>query len=112
MNKTLKWTLAVVITFALIAGVVAASMRPIIGYLMTPDYVFSPELAPAAPDYSKQVSWLTLPDMIDYADMLPEGLVDQQQDAPVDVFYIHPTAYYGNDNWNSNMAPEYKEKEI
>jgi len=106
MNKTLKWTLAVVITFALIAGVVAASMRPIIGYLMTPDYVFSPELAPAAPDYSKQVSWLTLPDMIDYADMLPEGLVDQQQDAPVDVFYIHPTAYYGNDNWNSNMAPE------
>ena len=106
MNKALKWGGAFIITIGIIAGVVAASMRPIITYLMTPDHKFSPQLAPAAPDYSEQVSWLTLPGKTDYADMLPEGLVDQQQDAPVDVFYIHPTAYYGNDNWNSNMAPE------
>jgi hypothetical protein len=106
MKKKYKFILGGFFIVSIVIAVGAVSIRPIIGYLMVPGYAFDPSLAPPPPDYSEQASWLTLPDKVDYADMLPEGLEDKQENAPVDVFYIHPTAYYGNSNWNSDMAPE------
>lgn len=44
-----------------------------------------------ATDYSKQENWAALPTMQDNADWTPEGLKDEQANAQVDVFFIHPT---------------------
>ena len=53
---------------------------------------------PAAPDYSKPESWAALPRMVDSADTVPPGVAATNQDkAPVDVFFIHPTSYFGTD---------------
>ncbi len=66
---------------------------------------------PQAPDYSDPKSWAALPDRKDQADRTPESyLKDEQANAEVDVFYLHPTTYVGRkgeDNWN---APVYDEK--
>jgi hypothetical protein len=47
----------------------------------------------AAPDYANPDNWAALPDRSDAADWVPEnaGLKDEQANAPVDVFFIHPT---------------------
>lgn len=52
--------------------------------------------SPASPDYSREESWAALPDCVDSADALAEiGVMDQQASAAVDVFFIHPTTYFG-----------------
>ncbi len=44
-----------------------------------------------ATDYSKTANWAALPSMQDNADWTPEGLKNNQDNAQVDVFFIHPT---------------------
>jgi hypothetical protein len=60
---------------------------------------------PAPPDYSKPEAWAALPGKKDSADAIPlhSGLKDGQADAPVDVFFIHPTSFSGKRNWNARM---------
>lgn len=69
---------------------------------------FDPATVPASPDYSNTIYWAALPDKKDSADHLPSEtdilLTDAQKYAPVDVFYIHPTTYYGKENWNADMS--------
>ena len=61
---------------------------------------------PAPPDYSRRENWAALPDMQDDADTVPpgSGLEDRQDEARVDVFYVHPTTYSGSDSWNAESA--------
>lgn len=42
-------------------------------------------------DYSNSDNWAALPDRADNADWTPSGLKDEQANALVDVFFIHPT---------------------
>lgn len=69
---------------------------------------FDQATVPAAPDYSNTIYWAALPDKKDSADHLPSEtkilLTDAQRNAPVDVFYIHPTTYFGKGNWNADMS--------
>jgi hypothetical protein len=59
---------------------------------------------PAEPDYSNLDSWAALPDRKDAADVLPGGDVqDRQQTAEVDVFFVHPTTYFGTGSWNQSL---------
>ncbi|MBP01266.1 MAG: hypothetical protein CMM25_00440 [Rhodospirillaceae bacterium] len=69
---------------------------------------FDMRRAPPAPDYSLVKSWAALPEMSDYADEVPLGsdFTNNQSAAIADVFYIHPTTYRGNDNWNQNIDDE------
>jgi hypothetical protein len=54
--------------------------------------------APPVPDYSKSESWAARPDKDDSADIAPLGVSAIDQDkAAVDVFFIHPTSYFGLD---------------
>jgi hypothetical protein len=56
-----------------------------------------------APDYSMDAYWAAKPDMTDPADQTPDGLEDQQEEAIVDVFFLHPTIYDGKKGgkyWN------------
>ncbi|MDP5030391.1 DUF3089 domain-containing protein [Paraglaciecola sp.] len=106
VKKKYKYLIGGLLTVSVVITVGVISIKPLLGYLMVPEGVFDSSMAPPKPDYSVQASWLTLPDKVDYADMVPEGLKDEQANAPADVFYIHPTAYYGNSNWNSDMSSE------
>ena len=66
---------------------------------------FSVSKEPALPDYSDMYYWAAHPDKKDKADRTPEKhLVNNQQKAKVDVFFLHPTTYTGSrgqDQWNA-----------
>jgi len=68
---------------------------------------YTPTTNPAAPDYSDPFYWSALPDKKDFADHIPSKspvvLIDGQQDAQVDVFYIHPTTFFSRDQWNADL---------
>ncbi len=71
---------------------------------LKPARSFSSGTRPASPDYSQASSWAALPDREDSADALPAiGVIDQQARAAVDVFFIHPTTYFGTANWNQPL---------
>jgi len=71
---------------------------------LKPARPFSAASTPASPDYSQRESWAALPDREDSADALPAiGVLDQQASAAVDVFFVHPTTYFGTGNWNQAL---------
>ncbi|MEQ8734458.1 MAG: DUF3089 domain-containing protein [Rhodospirillaceae bacterium] len=71
-----------------------------------PPGTFSELAHPTVPDYSDRDSWAALPDREDAADVWPRNssVPEAQADAPVDVFYIHPTTYQGVENWNQDLS--------
>jgi len=74
---------------------------------LKPAQPFSSARTPVSPDYSQPESWAALPDREDSADVLPAaGVSDQQASAAVDVFFVHPTTYFGTDNWNQPLDSE------
>lgn len=69
-----------------------------------PKGVFDNTAVPAAPDYSSDQCWAALPWRLDAADLTPQGLKDEQAEAEVDVFFLHPTTYTGERGdkyWNA-----------
>lgn len=105
MKKILSGALLV----ALLAGAASYIYRDEIRMLMAfnklkPAATFRNASSPASPDYSRAEHWAALPDRADSADVLPAiGVMDQQSNAAVDVFFIHPTTYFGTDNWNQSV---------
>ena len=58
---------------------------------------------PAAPDYSNLDNWAASPYKMDASDKIPAGLDDEEADKKADVFFIHPTSYFGEaDTSNCN----------
>lgn len=81
-----------------------------------PSTAFDKTPLPKAPDYRDARFWAALPDKADGADWLPanSGYKDGQENAPVDVFFVYPTAaFYGEywvagfDNWLHLAAVDY-----
>lgn len=71
-----------------------------------PSGTFDSNTVPSPPDYSKADYWAALPEMRDMADETPKGLIDGQDSALADVFFVHPTTYTrvnGNDQWNASL---------
>ncbi len=70
------------------------------------------ENGPPVPDYSLESSWAALPTKKDSADRVPKqsGMKDMQNDARVDVFFIHPTSYLKttklSTGWNADISDE------
>lgn len=66
---------------------------------------FAESAVPAAPEYSDTTNWCSLPDKADLSDCLPKkcDLVDNQANAEVDVFYIHPTTLLHGPEWNGDL---------
>lgn len=54
---------------------------------MKPDYDFTNDSLPKAPDYSNVNEWL----------------FHQDKGLEVDIFYIHPTTYFSPKNWNQSL---------
>lgn len=67
-----------------------------------PDHGFDEDLAPPPLDYATPDSWAAWPGRPDKADFVPENkaCVNEQDAAEADVFFIHPTTYFGKGNWN------------
>ena len=64
---------------------------------------FSADKVTKAPDYAKSAYWAALPTKKDTADNTPKGVTDEQANAKIDVFFMHPTIYTGekgDDQWN------------
>jgi hypothetical protein len=63
---------------------------------------------PTAPDYQNQSAWASLPVLKDTADQVPDSTFsDNQNDAEVDCFYIHPTGFLDKDvDWNADVSDE------
>ncbi len=62
------------------------------------------------PDYGLEANWAALPFRKDSADAVPvASWKDQQTDAAVDVFFVHPTTYtghHGQHGWNASLEDE------
>jgi hypothetical protein len=77
-----------------------------------PTFVFDPKATPPAPDYSKPECWAALPQRVDLADRTPiyPGVRDEQAEAEVDVFFLHPTSLLGGkkgeDVWNADVRDQ------
>ncbi|RHX95590.1 DUF3089 domain-containing protein [Leptospira yasudae] len=76
-------------------------------WLIRPSGNFEEHDPPEKPDYSLFSSWAALPQTDDDADRVPSesNLKDEQSNAPVDVFFIHPTTFYGRE-WNAKLENE------
>ncbi len=83
----------------------------------SPQGEFNKYPTPTAPDYSKLDFWAAHPDKEDMADKIPgNSFKDTQTDAEVDVFFIYPTVYVGNekdhDHWNAPVDDPAFNKEV
>lgn len=73
------------------------------GCTSVPRGSFQASFHPLAPDYSQPAAWAALPERVDEADHYPKGFPEKQQEAGVDVFFMHPTIYTGKKGdtlWN------------
>ena len=90
-------------------GAAAFMYRDRIGMMLAfgrlkPEHSFTEKAPPSAPDYAAAASWAALPDREDFADALPGGDVqDRQSTAAVDVFFVHPTTFFGTASWNQPL---------
>ncbi len=59
---------------------------------------------PEKPNYHDPSFWAALPDKDDSADGVPSNtnLTDNQVNAEVDVFFVHPTTYLNNESWSAD----------
>ena len=74
-----------------------AQVKPRIGFDEAPP--------PTPPDYADPACWAAHPHRPSKAHFTPEGtrLRDEQATARADVFYLHPTSYFGRDSWNAPL---------
>lgn len=65
---------------------------------------FDATKAPSAPDYSQARFWAALPDAAGASASAPKGVsaIDPRA-AQVDVFFIHPTTFFSNSQWNQPL---------
>jgi hypothetical protein len=104
MLKKILWgALALVVLLAVAAGVLYFDKPLRLAVFLKPWGGFNAASAPPAPDYTKDNAWAALPDRKDNADVVPPGseATDHQAMAKVDVFFIHPTTYFGKAGWNA-----------
>jgi len=70
-----------------------------------PSEPFDASATVAPPNYADKNNWAGLPDVDGVEDKTPQGIsnLQAQGDAPVDVFFIHPTGYLPGNSWISNL---------
>jgi hypothetical protein len=105
----MKKALIVIAVLVVAAGSALFLYREQIGMMIAfgrlkPERSFTEAPPPAAPDYSEPDSWAALPDREDAADVVPGGDVqDRQASADIDVFFVHPTTFFGTRGWNQAL---------
>lgn len=72
---------------------------------------FDADTVPTAPDYTQDSAWTALPETLDNADLTPPKMTEQQKIAAADVFYVHPTTWFGEDPLNADPLADGPAKE-
>ncbi|MGA1797211.1 DUF3089 domain-containing protein [Sphingomonas sp. 4RDLI-65] len=65
---------------------------------------FADQTPPAAPDYALASSWAAGPAGPGASAAVPKGATAAARNAPVDVFFIHPTTFRTTTIWNQDVA--------
>jgi len=103
MGRKARWGLGALAVLLVLGGVAYRYRAPIFETLvLKPWHDFDASAAPSAPDYATEQAWLVLPTRPGNTVLVPEDVAapDVQATAPVDVFFIAPTTYLSNGNWN------------
>lgn len=107
MKKFLRWSAVVAVSFAIITVVIVISFGKISAWCVTPDNDFDEAMVPVPPIYSDvEQGWAAHPLKIDESNLTLSKERKRSGSTKVDVFFVHPTAHYGGDNWNSDMHPD------
>lgn len=65
---------------------------------------FSAERIPTPPEYDKLECWASHPLIKDKADLKPKGIEEEVITNKANLFFIHPTTYFGKENWNASLT--------
>ena len=70
-----------------------------------PRHRFEERKPPPAPDYRSPSAWAARPDRPNHSTLSPPGVEpgDRQSEAEADVFFIHPTMFFGRESWNAKL---------
>jgi len=70
-----------------------------------PSKDFNENRLPSPPNYSSRQSWAAHPKVENKSSFVPLGVEKTKaEDLKADVFFIHPTTYFGNKNWNASLS--------
>ena len=67
-----------------------------------PKYKFGNKNFPKEPSYEEKLNWLSLPEVDGPQYLLPSNDYKINKNNEVDLFYIHPTGFYGQE-WNASI---------
>jgi len=86
-----------------VLGAAAQSLRLLTA--IRPRHRFEAREPPPPPDYTSPSAWAARPDQRNHSMLAPPGVEpgDRQADAAADVFFIHPTMYFGRESWNARL---------
>lgn len=69
-----------------------------------PSRDFNENRLPAPPNYSSRQSWAAHPEVENKSSFVPLGVEKTKaEDLKADVFFIHPTTFFGNKSWNASL---------
>lgn len=108
MKKVMSWVGGIIILLAVLGFFARNYLGMIVlSFFMEPGHSFADKPVPEAPDYFREEHWAALPDREDSADVTrAPDIVDNQDSADVDVFFVHPTTYVSGESWNQPMGHE------
>lgn len=70
-----------------------------------PSIDFNENRLPPPPNYSSRQSWAAHPEIEDKSSFVPLGIEKaKEKDLKADVFFIHPTTFFGNKSWNASLS--------
>jgi hypothetical protein len=87
------------------------SIRRLTAGLTVPKFDFDESLIVKPVNYGSLDFWAAHPKKLDGADVSPTGFnFDRQEDAEVDVFFVHPTTFISSSSWNQSIEKKYLSK--
>jgi hypothetical protein len=107
MKLLLRIVLVLVALLAAVIGVayVTGNVPVLIGFVGRPWHGWDMAYKAPAPDYADAKNWAALPSKPGVTAYVPKGEPPAATQSDVDVFFIHPTGYLNNGDWNSPMDP-------
>ena len=113
MKLLLRVVIAVVVVLAVAAAAIyfTGNVQTVIVMIGRPHHGWDLSYKAPAPDYANASSWAALPSKPGLTALVPQGVAPAPKDPPVDVFFIHPTGYLNDGDWNSPMDPNSKTEE-
>lgn len=70
-----------------------------------PSKDFNENRLPSPPNYSSRQSWAAHPEVENKSSFVPLGIEKAKaEDLKADVFFIHPTTFFGNKGWNASLS--------